>query len=147
MGKPTFFIGLNMQQPKDQTQCSGFTLIEVAVALVVAGLIIISLSNIFIAISVVQRQSDHLALATRSAEQEIESLRNSHYNTLVDSPPPIDFTSQLPTALATPRSASVNVSEPSAGIKRLDVTITWQEGSRSKTIELSSLLGNIGIAQ
>ena len=125
----------------------GFSLVEIAVGLVVVGLIVISLSNVFISIGVIQRQSDHLSLASRIAEQKIESLRNNHYNSLPLSPPPIDFTSELPDDLASPRSAQVSVSEPEAGMKRIEVTITYREGGRSKTVQLSALIGNIGISQ
>ena len=136
-----------MKSESPEKRQAGFSLVEIAVGLVVIGLVVISISNVFISIGVIQRQSAHLSLAARLAEQKIESLRNNHYNTIPLSPPPIDFTSELPADLATPRSATVNVSEPSPGIKRLEVTITYREGSRSKTVQLSVLLGNIGISQ
>ncbi|MBI4101045.1 hypothetical protein HY441_01050 [Candidatus Microgenomates bacterium] len=129
------------------TNVTGFTIVEIAVATAVVGLIVISLTNLFITIAGIQRQNNHLALASRSAEQKIESLRNNHYNSLPLSPPPIDFTNELPADLPTPRSATVTVSEPAQGMKRLDVAITYREGSRDKTIQMSALLGNIGISQ
>ncbi len=136
-----------MKSQHPPTRQQGFSLVEIAVGLVVVGIIIISLSNVFVSIGVIQRQSDHLSLASRIAEQKIESLRNNHYNSLPLSPPAIDFTSELPDSLASPRLAQVYVSEPEAGMKRLEVTITYREGGRSKTVQLSALIGNIGISQ
>ncbi|MBI3983670.1 type II secretion system protein [Candidatus Microgenomates bacterium] len=129
------------------TSATGFSLVEIAVGIAVIGLIIVALSDLLITVTGIQRQNRNLALATRTAEQKIESLRNSHYNSLAVSPPPLDFTAELPAELATPRTAQVNISEPTPGMKRLDVTITYQEGSRAKSVALSALIGNIGISQ
>lgn len=136
---------MTKKQLRNQNQ--GFTIIELIVGITVLAIMIAALTNFFVAIEAIQRQTQHLSVATRIAEQKIESLRNNHYNSIGLSPPPIDFTSELPDSLATPRSAQVEVSEPQPGIKRLDVTITYREGARSKTIRMSSLLGNIGISQ
>lgn len=126
---------------------AGFSIVEIVVGLVLIGIVIISITDIFIATAAIQRQNRNLSLASRAGEQKIESLRNNHYNTLVNSPPDIDFTSELPTELGEPRSAIVTISEPEQGIKRLDIVITYKEGSRDKTIRFSSLIGNIGISQ
>lgn len=135
-----------MNKPHSSTN-KGFTLVEIAVGIAILGIMIISIANLFIAIEAIQRQSLHLALAHRAAEQEIESLRNSHYNTLALSPPNVDFTDELPPELASPRSGEVVISEPQPGIKRLDLTITYRNGRRTKTVKMSALLGNIGISQ
>lgn len=126
---------------------SGFTVVEIAVGTVVIGLMVIALTDTFIAISAIQRQSANLSLASRVAEQKIESLRNNHYNNLTNSPPPIDFTNELPDQLAGPRSATITVSEANAGIKRLDIAISYREGSRTKNLKFTALIGNIGISQ
>lgn len=126
---------------------SGFSIIEIAVALVVVSASIIALTNLFITTINLQRQTNRIDLATTIAEDKIESLRNNHYNSLALSPPAIDFTNELPDELPSPRSATVTVSEPSSGIKQLDVSITYEERSGPKTIALSTMLGNIGIGQ
>jgi prepilin-type N-terminal cleavage/methylation domain-containing protein len=126
---------------------SGFTIIELIVATTVLSLMIVALVNLVIGIAGIQRQNDRLQLATRAAETKIESLRNAHYNSLAISPPAIDFASELPADLPSPRTATVTVSEPSPGLKRLDVNVTYREGSKDKTVQLTSLIGNIGISQ
>lgn len=108
---------------------------------------IIGISSLFIAINSVQRQNEHLSVAARAGETKIESLRNNHYNSLAVSPPAIDFTSELPSELPEPRSGTVTVSEPSPGLKRLDLQITYFESGRNKTVKMSTLIGNIGISQ
>lgn len=91
---------------------TGFSLVEIVVATAVIGMMIIAMSNLLIAVSSIQEQNDHLALASRVAEARIESLRNSHYNSLPISPPAIDFTSELPEELPGPKIGTVTVTEP-----------------------------------
>ncbi len=126
---------------------SGFTIVEIAVAIAVIGLMVIALSNLFIAVGVIQRQNNHLNLASRAAEAKIEDLRNNHYNTIAPSPPALDFSNELPADLPSPRSALVSVSEPQEGLKQLEVSITYREGTRDKTVRLTGVIGNIGISQ
>ena len=143
LAKPTFLIAM---KTKD-TNITGFSIVEIVVATAVIGMMIIAMTNLLITVSSIQEQNDHLALASRQAEAKIESLRNSHYNSLPLSPPAIDFSADLPAELPEPKSATVTVTEPSPGLKRLDVSITYHEVNRDKTVSLSALLGNIGLAQ
>lgn len=125
---------------------SGFTLVELLVTISLLGLIVIGVTNLYITISSAQRKSYHLEIATRAGEAQIESLRNAQYNNL-EAGGQINFTSSLPSDLPEPRSGIVDISEPSDGIKRVDVTITYKDGSGSKTVKQSSLIGVIGIGQ
>src|SRR3990167_8392198 len=115
---------------------TGFTIIEVVVTMAVVGMMIIALTNLVISVGAIQRQTERLSLASRVAEAKIESLRNNHYNNLTNSPPPIDFTSELPEELPSPRSAYVTVSEPAEGIKRVDVVITYHDGNVDRQVQL-----------
>lgn len=130
---------------KNSQKHSGFSIIEIAITVAVIGMMIIGLSNLMVAIGGIQRQSDNLSVATRLAEAKIESLRNNQYNTLVNGT--IDFSDELPQRLAAPRSGTVSVSEPSPGLKRLDIDVSYRENSRTKTVRLSAIIGNIGISQ
>lgn len=125
---------------------SGFTLIELIVAITVTGLILGGVVNVYIGIQTMQRKTYHIELATRAGERQIESLRNSHYGSLVPGVQ-IDFSDDLPEDLASPKSGVVDVTEPSDGLRRVDVTITYKDGPGTKTIKQSSLIGVIGIAQ
>lgn len=126
---------------------AGFTIVEIVIAVAVLGVMIVAVTNLVIGVATIQRQNQHLTLASRLAEAKIESLRNNHYNNLVNSPPVIDFADELPADLPEPRSAQVTVSEPDPGLKQLDIVITYREGSRNKSVEMSALIGNIGISQ
>jgi prepilin-type N-terminal cleavage/methylation domain-containing protein len=137
-------VSMNKENQKSN---AGFTMVEILVAVVAIGIMIISLANLAIYIGGIQRQTERLTLAKRTAEAKIESLRNNHYNTLTNSPPPIDFTNELPADLPSPHSATVTVSEPQSGLKRLDVSISYKDGNNNRQVKFSALIGNIGIAQ
>lgn len=110
------------------------------------GIMVIGITNLFIAIDTTQRRTQRLEAATRAGEQQIESLRNAHYNSL-EPDTSLDFTAELPTELAEPRSATVDITEPSEGVRRLDIRITYRDGSVDREVNLSTVIGNIGIGQ
>ncbi len=124
----------------------GFTLIELIVTIVVTGLIIIAITSLFITIERTQHRTQLLETATRAGEQQIEALRNNNYNSL-ESGSTINFTNDLPAALPSPRSGTVVVSEPMEGVKRVDVTVSYRDGNKTKDVKLSSLIGQLGIGQ
>ncbi len=124
---------------------SGFTLPELLVTIVVIGIVFMGLSSIFISIQRMQVKTAYLESATRSAQKEIESLRNINYNNLTAGQN-IDFSDQL-VDLPTGSTGSVAVTEPSPGLKRVDVTVTYSYEGQAKNVNLSSLIGVIGISQ
>lgn len=124
----------------------GFTLVELLVTIIVIGVVFAGLSNIFISIQRSQVQTSYLESATKAAQREIESLRNSNYNNLTAGQT-IDFSPDLPSTMPNGSTGVVNVTEPSTGIKRVDVTVTYTYGGDTRNVSLSSLIGVIGIVQ
>jgi type II secretory pathway pseudopilin PulG len=129
-----------------QREEAGFTLVELIAATVVMSLMVIGIVNLYITVETAQRKSYHLEIASRAGEREIESLRNSQYSSLVPGTT-VDFTSELPTELPTPRSGMVAVSEPGVGLRRVDITISYKDGNDTRTLKQSSLIGMLGIGQ
>ncbi len=127
---------------------SGFTLIEIVVGTVILSMLIISLSALYFAVDRTQQRSQNLAAVTRTSELQLESLRNRHYNTLDDGET-IDFTDELPDQIPEPRSAVVEVTQPEnePDLRRLDAIVTYEERGAAQKIELSTLVGSIGISQ
>lgn len=124
----------------------GFTIIELLVTIVVAGLIITAVTTLFITIARTQRSTQLLETASRAGEQQIESLRNSTYNAL-ETDSTIDFSNELPSNLPSPKQGLAKISEPADDVKRVDVTVTYKDGSKTKKVKLSSLIGQLGIGQ
>ncbi|CAN5119631.1 hypothetical protein BH09PAT3_BH09PAT3_2800 [soil metagenome] len=126
-------------------QDGGFTLVEIVVAIMMLGVAIASISSIFISIRNVQLQTALYDSANRAAAREIESLRNDSYAGLVAGQT-INFTNDLPTILPN-RSGSAVISAPSDGLRRVDATVTYKAQGKTRTVTLSSLIGEIGITQ
>lgn len=129
-----------------KTKEGGFTIVELVVTTVVTGLVIVAVASLFITIERTQHSTQLLETATRAGEQQIESLRNNNYGSLTPGST-ITFTDDLPAELPSPRTGTVAVSEPSTGIRRVDVTITYRDGTKQKDVKLSSLIGQLGIGQ
>jgi type II secretory pathway pseudopilin PulG len=124
---------------------NGFTLVELTVTIIFLGFVTLGFSSLYVSIENVQRGSSYTEIANRAAQAEVETLRNSNYNQLTAGQN-INFTSSLPSGLPS-ASGSVAVSEPQAGLKRVDVTVTYGLSGNTHKVTLSSLIGVIGITQ
>lgn len=128
------------------TREGGFTIAELVVTLVVTTLIVTAILSLFLTINRTQHSTILTEAATRAGEQQIESLRNNQYASL-DPDTTITFTDKLPSTLPEPRSATAAISEPSSGLRRVDITIRYQDSGKQKEVKLSSLIGQLGIGQ
>lgn len=128
-----------------KTTQSGFTVPELIVTILFLGVIAISISQLFIAIGNTQERTNRLESASHAAQTEIEALRNNNYSQLQNGQT-IDFSDRLPDNLPQ-GTGTVTVSEPTAGLKRVDVTVSYLDNGRTKDVKLSSLIGVIGISQ
>jgi prepilin-type N-terminal cleavage/methylation domain-containing protein len=128
-----------------QKKSEGFTLVELVVSITVIGIVITSVISLFLTVQSTQRRTVYTEDATRASQREMESLRNNNFNNLTAGQS-IDFTSKLPVDLPK-RKGTVLVSEPSPGLKRIDITVEYYEGSDRQEVKLSSLIGILGITQ
>ncbi len=131
---------------KQSSNQLGFTLVELLITITVMGIIGIGIAGLFYSVQYTQRQSLYHDSATRAAQRQVEILRNSSYNNLVNGQP-ITFTSDLPDILPGNKSGTVLVSEPNPGVKRVDVTVTYYDSGRQRQVKVSSLIGVIGLSQ
>jgi len=124
---------------------AGFTIVELVVTITLITIVAGSITELFVSTQRVQLQTSYLDTASHAAQTEIESLRNSSYNNLTPGVN-IDFTSSLPSNLPS-GTGTVVVTQPSDGLRRVDVTVTYRYTNVTKTVELSSLIGVIGITK
>lgn len=125
---------------------SGFTLVELLVSIAVVGLAGLGIATLFYTIQYTQQQSMYYDAATRAAQRQIEVLRNSSYNSLPNDQD-IIFTDDLPGILPSDKQGIVHVSEPTSGVKKVDVTVSYSSHGRNKQVSMSSLIGVIGLGQ
>lgn len=124
---------------------SGFTVVELVVTIVAAGVIIpavaLALSNL---ISINHRARD-LTLASSVSQSEAETLRSVGYNSLGTGT--TDFSGQLPAAMGSPKSASYTVSEPETGVKQIDISISYSDYGASRTLTYRTYISELGVGQ
>lgn len=125
---------------------SGFTLVELLITIVIIGIAGVGIASLFYTIQYTQRQSMYKDAATRSAQREIELLRTTSANNLTAGQT-ITFTSDLPARLPGNKSGTVQVTEPSPGLKRVNVNVTYYDNGKKREVNLSSLIGVIGITR
>jgi prepilin-type N-terminal cleavage/methylation domain-containing protein len=124
----------------------GYTLVELIITILVFGIVSGSVINLFVSIQQGHVRSNYLKSATLAAQREVESLRNSNYNSLTPGTD-IDFTDQLPAILPEGKDGNVEVSEPISGLRRVDVSVSYTYQGKTQVVMLSSLIGVIGITQ
>lgn len=131
---------------KRSTRHAGFTLVEQLVAATVMLVVFVAVTQAFIGIGVVNNRSNAQTQAVELMQQKLEVLRNTPYNNL-----PVgttDFVSEMDAfaALKNPRSATITVTEvtPST-LKRVDISLSYTQSGRTRTVGTSTLIGLRGI--
>jgi len=128
----------------------GFTILEVVVTITVAGFIMIGLSVMMTNLYAVSDKSRDLILVNSTAEDKFEDLRSSTFLGLSDGT--YDFTTELPTSLGEPRSASYTIADSSLAnvgpaVKEITMTITYTNRGSASTYEYSGYIGELGVGQ
>ena len=59
----------------------------------------------------------------------------------------VDFEDELPASLKPPRVATYTVTDVNSSLKRIDVVVEFQVGTRTETLNYSSFIGELGVGQ
>jgi prepilin-type N-terminal cleavage/methylation domain-containing protein len=124
---------------------TGFTIVELMITVVLAGIIIpavaISLTNL----AVVNKQARDQALANMLAQNKVETLRSAGYNSLNNGT--TSFSAELPNIMGSPKSASYTISSPQTGIKQIDISISYTEYKSTKALAYKTYVSELGVGQ
>lgn len=128
-----------------KTKQLGFTIIELLLGIslfaVLIPAVIISLNSIAAA----NDNAKDTVIANIAAENKIEELRSFGYNSI--NVGTVDFSSTLPQTLGTPRAASYTVTNDTAGLKEVSLSITFTNRRGSHTLNYKTLVGELGVGQ
>ena len=130
---------------KHQSSQNGFTIIELLVAITLFGLMIPALVSGINNLTILNNRAKDLALVSLLAENRTETLRSIGYNSI--SIGTTDFSSSLPNTLASPKSASYVVTNPSNGIKEIVITISYKDYNRTTTRSYKTIVSELGVGQ
>lgn len=126
-------------------QDEGFTIVELLLAIAMFAIIVPALIIGITNLTAINNRARDLALVNMIAQNKIEMLRSAGYNSIPTGT--TDFSSELPATLASPKSASYTVANPSAGIKEVSITISYKDYQRTKTVPYKSIVSEIGVGQ
>lgn len=127
---------------KDQ---SGYTIVELLVTLIVGSILIFAVNTIFSTQAYISQRGRDTVLANAYAEGKFESLRSLGFLGLADGT--TDVTSELPVELSSPRSGSVIVTSENDSVKKVVLTINYNEQGKTRTFTYTSYVGELGVGQ
>lgn len=90
------------------------------------------------------RQTRNLVLVNSYAESKVEGLRNTGYNGINTGT--TDISSELPSQLSHP-SGTMTVSQPQAGLKQIDLSISYYDNGINRTYTYRTYIGELGVGQ
>lgn len=127
---------------------SGFSLVEILVVIVIAGMIILVLANIFPAVSLIGSGNNERQ-AKEIAAQKLEDIRTLGYDNLGNGTQEITD-SRLNTlrdasATAVISDCAVTICTNGELIKEVEISISWLENGKTKIINLSTLVAKGGL--
>jgi Tfp pilus assembly protein PilW len=134
-------MSISMNEDKQ----SGFSIVELVVAIVVGVLFIISINLIVTNYVHLGQRGRNLTTANAFAEAKVEALRNTGFNGL--STGTTDITSELPAQLTSPKSGTLDISQPQAGLQQIDITVTYNDNGSSRSYSYRTFIGELGVGQ
>jgi prepilin-type N-terminal cleavage/methylation domain-containing protein len=126
-------------------QQDGFTIVELVITIIIAGVIIPSVAIALTNLSVINKVARDKALANMVVQNKVETLRSAGYNSLSDGS--TSFVSDLPSTIGSPKSATYTVSSPAAGIKQIDISMSFTEYRVTKNLSYRTYISELGVGQ
>jgi type II secretory pathway pseudopilin PulG len=123
----------------------GFTIVELIVAMFV-GITLVTATNTLISNYLrLGQRSRSVVLANSYVEGKVEALRNRGYNGI--SLGTTSLSSELPSALPKPKTASLQVSTQAPGIKKISISVTYYDQGVNRTYSYATYIGELGVGQ
>jgi prepilin-type N-terminal cleavage/methylation domain-containing protein len=130
---------------KSRNAEAGYTVVELLMAIIVASILTTAINSIHNSHARLSQRNRDLTLANSFAENKKESLRSQGFLGLTDGY--TDITAELPAELNTPRSGQVQVTAQNAAVKKVYVTITYNDQGSPRTYNYSTFVGELGVGQ
>lgn len=124
---------------------SGFTLVELITAIVIGALFFSAVSNLISNNAYLSERAKDVATTNSFIENKVEELRSAGYLSLVNGA--IDVTNELPSELQSPKTGTVTISSQSTSIKRVVVSVTYNDQGKAKTYSYTTFIGELGVGQ
>lgn len=123
----------------------GFSIVELIISIVVGVTFISSMNLVVNNYTNLGKRGRNLVLANSYAEAKMEALRNKGFQSIALGTS--DLTSELPSQLPQPRGATLIVSQPQAGLKQVDVSVSYNDLGISRSYSYRTYIGELGVGQ
>jgi len=130
----------------DTGEQSGFTLIEFIIAATLLATIVVAVATTLDSIKAINFSANNLTIATEAAQQQLELYRNTPYNQITIGTQNISSSLNAYPSLKSPRSATAVVTQVNAaGIKQIDIAISYTGSGGTKRVQVSTQVANKGL--
>ena len=123
---------------------SGFTTVEILVAIIVGALFVTSINTIYTTQVYMNERGRDLVVANSYVESKIEALRSAGYLSLADGT--TDITSELPDEL-NQADGSLVISSYNTAIKQVVLTINYNQQGNDQSYAYTTYMGELGVGQ
>jgi prepilin-type N-terminal cleavage/methylation domain-containing protein len=138
-----------------RTDERGFTIMELLVAIAFIGVVLVSLTNLFIGLRQINRAANNYMIAVEVAQQYMEKYRNTPYSSIATGTTDVTTAAlaAYPSLLA-PRTATtavvyVNTSGVTqtydTGIKKVDMSISYKDRTGTRQVQFSTQIAELGL--
>jgi prepilin-type N-terminal cleavage/methylation domain-containing protein len=124
---------------------SGFTIVELVVTIVILALSVPVMASLVNLLSSLNDRARDMAQIHALTEHKIEALRSMGFTTLTNGT--TNFTSELSSSIAAPRSATYTISSASSSVKQIDVSVSYNDHGTTRTLSYRTYIGELGVGQ
>lgn len=126
---------------------SGFTLVELLVAIIVGAIFVTSINTVVNSSNYLAKRTQNLAIAKSFADSKAEELRSKGFLSIPVGGP-TSITSELPSDLLPPKSATLTVSNhATTGVKIIVISVTYNDLGKQRTDNYTTYIGEFGVGQ
>lgn len=130
---------------KKLSSSSGFTIVEIIVAVAVGSIIFGTAINTLVSQERLSQSNKNTVIANAFAEAKIEALRSQGYLAIPGGN--TDISSELPATLPPPKQATLQIDASTAGLKEIVLTITYNNSGATKSEQYKTIIGELGVGQ
>lgn len=129
----------------------GFTVVELLVTLLVAGIVFIAFATTFSGIENITKKGSDQALAANAAFSKLQEYENMKFTSLPNTTPAgtlqevEDFSGSLSGALGSPRTGKVYINSQSPSLKQVVIRVSY--GSSSRFVEYVTFIQKNGVGR
>lgn len=123
----------------------GFTVIELLVAIAVVGILVPTLIGFLNTLNRLNDRARDMTVVNSLVENKVEGLRSAGYSAVNNGT--VSFSNELPVSLGNPKSATYVVTSPTAGMKQVDITVSYNDHGTTQTVQYRTYIGELGVGQ